>query len=281
MSDKKKIFIICIASIILIILFSLVYKNIISVTRANNIMSLEMENIAKENEEDVFSIQKVVLYSSAEYEDLSEEQNLQDVSIHQYTDLAIYISNNKDNDGSKRSFNTDYELTEENTIYELYIDDIKLETKSELGQKNINYKSPLDLGKYRNIDQSLERIDFKVIHENEENTNNYSSPVFFTDCSNPITLGMLNKNILEHCTASNEGTLALNGSILKNAGINLNDLKTKISFTIHLKNNLNEEFVCKVSIDNDLGDGANTIYDGFLMKVLSSEDLNLKFFKKP
>ena len=31
MSDKNKIFIICIASIILIILFSLVYKNIISV----------------------------------------------------------------------------------------------------------------------------------------------------------------------------------------------------------------------------------------------------------
>lgn len=281
MKDNKKIFLIVIASIILVLLCVFVYNRVIAVKRANNILSKEMEAISKENKEPVFSIQKVVLYSSAEYEDLSEEQNLQDVSIHQYTDLAIYISNNKENDGSKRSFNTDYELTEANTISELYIDEIKLETISELGTRYINYKSPLDLGKYRNIEQSSERIDFKIIHENKDNTNDYTAPVFFTDCSNPVTLGMLNKNILEHCTASNDGTLALNGSILKNAGVNLEDLKTRISFTIHLKNNLNEEFICKVAIDNDLGDGANSIYDGYLMKVLSSDDLDLKFFKKP
>ena len=87
--------------------------------------------------------------------------------------------------------------------------------------------------------------------------------------------------MLEHCTASNDGTLELNGTILKNAGVNLDDLRTKISFKVHLKNNLNEEFICNVVIENDLGNGTDTIYDGYLLKVLSEEDLNLKFLKTP
>ena len=109
-----------------ILIFKLisVYKNVVSVKRANSILTKEMESIAEKNKVPVFTLQKVVLYSSAEYEDLSAEQNLQDVSIHQYTDLAIYIRNNEDDDGSLRSKNTEYELTEENTISELYIDEI-------------------------------------------------------------------------------------------------------------------------------------------------------------
>ena len=241
-----------------------------------------MEAIVEENKNPVFTIQKVVLYSSAEYEDLSVEQNLQDISIHQYTDIALYISNDETQDGSKKAQNTEYELTEANTVSQLYIDEIKVESKNDLGLKLFNYKNPLEVGKYRTIEESVERIDFEVIHKNEENKNEYSKPTFFTDCSNPITVGMLNKNVLEHCTASNDGTLALDGSILKKAGVNLEDLQTVISFKVHLKNNLNEEFICNVVIENDLGNGTETIYDGYLLKVLSSEDLNnLKFFKKP
>ena len=281
MSDKKKIIITTVLLVVLIFLISILYVNVISVKRANNILSREMEKLVEENKESVFTIKKVVLYSSAEYEDLSEEQNLQDISIHQYTDIAIYISNDETQDGSIKAQNTPYKLTEENTVSELYIDDIKVESKSELGTKFINYKNPLDVGIYRNITETKDRIDFEVIHKNEDNKNDYSKPTFFTDCSNPITVGMLNKNILEHCTASNDGTLELNGSILKNAGIDLEQLDTKISFKVHLKNNLNEEFIANVVIDNDLGNGANTIYDGYLLKVLSSDDLNLKFLKKP
>ena len=66
------------------------------------------ETIVEENKEPVFTIQKVVLYSSAEYEDLSVEQNLQDISIHQYTDIALYISNDKTQDGSMKAKNTEY-----------------------------------------------------------------------------------------------------------------------------------------------------------------------------
>ena len=279
---KQKIIVLIIAIIVLIFMSSLVYRNVISVKRANNILAKEMETIVEENKEPVFTIQKVVLYSSAEYEDLSVEQNLQDISIHQYTDIAVYISNDNTQDGSMKAKNTEYELTEANTVSELYIDEIKVESKKNLGIKLFNYKNPLEIGKYRTIENSVERIDFNIIHKNEDNKKDYTNPTFFTDCSNPITVGMLNKNVLEHCTASNDGTLALDGSILKNAGVNLEELQTVISFKVHLKNNLNEEFVCNVVLENDLGNGTETIYDGYLLKVLSSEDLNnLKFFKKP
>ena len=272
MTDKRKI-----SLVILIFLLISVYNNVVSVKRANSILTKEMESIAEKNKVPVFTLQKVVLYSSAEYEDLSAEQNLQDVSIHQYTDLAIYIRNNEDDDGSLRSKNTEYELTEENTISELYIDEIKLVSDYDIGTKLINYKSPLDMGKYRTIDNTIERIDYKILHKNEENKNDYSEPTFFTDCSNPITLSILNKNVLEHCTANNDGTLKLDGSILKNAGVEPEKLNTKISLKIHLKNNLNEEFVANVVVDNEIDE---TIYEGFKMEVFSASDLDVKFFKK-
>lgn len=277
MTDKRKIVYLIISLVILIFLLISVYNNVVSVKRANSILTKEMESIAEKNKVPVFTLQKVVLYSSAEYEDLSAEQNLQDVSIHQYTDLAIYIRNNEDDDGSLRSKNTEYELTEENTISELYIDEIKLVSDYDIGTKLINYKSPLDMGKYRTIDNTIERIDYKILHKNEENKNDYSEPTFFTDCSNPITLSVLNKNVLEHCTANNDGTLKLDGSILKNAGVEPEKLNTKISFKIHLKNNLNEEFVANVVVDNEIDE---TIYEGFKMEVFSASDLDVKFFKK-
>lgn len=277
MTDKRKIVYLIISLAILIFLLISVYNNVVSVKRANSILTKEMESIAEKNKVPVFTLQKVVLYSSAEYEDLSAEQNLQDVSIHQYTDLAIYIRNNEDDDGSLRSKNTEYELTEENTISELYIDEIKLVSDYDIGTKLINYKSPLDMGKYRTIDNTIERIDYKILHKNEENKNDYSEPTFFTDCSNPITLSILNKNVLEHCTANNDGTLKLDGSILKNAGVEPEKLNTKISFKIHLKNNLNEEFVANVVVDNEIDE---TIYEGFKMEVFSASDLDVKFFKK-
>lgn len=277
MSDRRKIVYLVIAIVILVFLLISVYNNVVAVKRANSILSKEMENIAEKNKVPVFTLQKVVLYSSAEYEDLSPEQNLQDVSIHQYTDVAIYIRNNEDDDGSLRSKNTEYELTEENTISELYIDEIKLISDYEVGTKLINYKSPLDMGKYRTINDTIERIDYRILHKNEENKKDYSEPTFFTDCSNPITLSILNKNVLEHCTANNDGTLKLDGSILKNAGVEPEKLNTKLSFKIHLKNNLNEEFVANVVIDNEIDE---TIYEGFKMEVFSANDLDVKFFKK-
>ena len=249
--NKKRLILILL--IVLVVTFIIIYNAFMKVRRSNNIFAIESEKIYEENKDNLFSLDEIILFSNAEFEDLSPEQNLQDISIHQYNDIAIKIKANNENG-----------INEANTINELYIDNIKIESNKEgIGEKKFNYKRYLDFAKYRDIENNQDRIDFKVLHSNEEQVEEeYDNPTFFTDCSNPITLSLIYKNVLEHCTATNAGSLAYDGSILKNANINVENLESKVSFDIHLKNNLNEEFICKVSFYINLDEYGNSLYNG-------------------
>ena len=66
--------------------------------------------------------------------DNSSDQSLQDVSICQYSDLSIYIDNSE----------SSTDLTDENTVKELYIDNIVITSQSDIGTKILNYKNPLN-----------------------------------------------------------------------------------------------------------------------------------------
>ena len=249
--NKKRLILILL--IVLVVTFIIIYNAFMKVRRSNNIFAIESEKIYEENKDNLFSLDEIILFSNAEFEDLSPEQNLQDISIHQYTDIAIKIKANNENG-----------INEANTINELYIDNIKIESNKEgIGEKKFNYKRYLDFAKYRDIENNQDRIDFKILHSNEEQVEEEDdNPTFFTDCSNPITLSLIYKNVLEHCTATNAGSLAYDGSILKNANINVENLESKVSFDIHLKNNLNEEFICKVSFYINLDEYGNSLYNG-------------------
>ena len=148
----------------------------------------QMIGLSDNNENTIFSIQKIVLYSSANAIDNSKDQSLSDVSICQYSDIGIYIDNSQ----------TTSELTDENTVKELYIDNIVMTSKLDKGTKILNYKNPFSFGKYKEIESPINnRINFKIISTNKENeSNNYDEPTFFIDCSNPINLGYLNKDLL-------------------------------------------------------------------------------------
>ena len=124
-------------------------------------------------------------------------------------------------------------------------------------------------------------ILFNIARTNDEDKNaNYDQNVFYTDCSNPISLGYINKNILKGCQVSPElGTVAFDGSILESTGINLKDLKTKISFSINITNNYNEKFVCDLSVDIDLESEDEGIYSGYLIKMLNPEGDKYNFIK--
>ena len=249
--NKKRLILILL--IVLVVTFIIIYNAFMKVRRSNNIFAIESEKIYEENKDNLFSLDDIILFSNAEFEDLSPEQNLQDISIHQYNDIAIKIKANNENG-----------INEANTINELYIDNIKIESNKEgIGEKKFNYKRYLDFAKYRDIENNQDRIDFKILHSNEEQVEEeYDNPTFFTDCSNPITLSLIYKNVLEHCTATNAGSLAYDGSILKNANVNVENLEAKVSFDIHLKNNLNEEFICKVSFYINLDGYGNSLYNG-------------------
>ena len=229
----------------------------------------QMIGISDNNENTIFSIQKVVLYSNANAIDNSKDQSLSDVSICQYSDLGISIDNSQ----------TSSELTDENTVKELYIDNIVMTSKLDKGTKILNYKNPFSFGKYKEIESPINnRIDFKIVSTNKENeSNNYDEPTFFTDCSNPINLGYLNKDLLTKYSVSNESsTVTFNGKVLKEANISLDDINYNLKFTIHIVNNLNEKFSYNMNLDVNL-DG---IYDGYTYRAKSTSGNEYRFFRE-
>ncbi len=126
----KPIFL-CFFIIIIILLFA--YGNIISRNIKRKKFANENMKSYENNKEQVFKVEKILICSSANAVDFSEKQNLQDMSIYQYTDIAVYINNGD-------------ELTNKNTVKKLYIDNISLEGTSDIGKKSLNYKNILKFG---------------------------------------------------------------------------------------------------------------------------------------
>lgn len=255
--------------ILAIILLILYYNFIFADVFARNNFANQMVEIAEENESPIFSIQRILLYNSANAVDNSEDQSLSNMSISQFTDISIYIDNSQ----------TVADLTDENTIKELYIDNISITSKSENGTKILNYKNPLNFGKYQNIDEPEDdKIYFNIVNTNEENENhNYDEPTFYTDCSNPVSLGFLNKDLLTNYSVSNDSSsVSFNGKVLQEAGVNLDDINYTLNFTIHIVNNLNQKFAYNMKLDIDL-DG---IYDGYTYRGKNASGTQYYFFKE-
>lgn len=267
--NTRLAFIVLVAS--LFIVFLLYYNLIFSFVLAKNHFANEMIALADENEKPIFNIQKVLLYSNANAIDNSKDQSLKNVNICQYSDISIYIDNTS----------TISELTNENTIKQLYIDDIK--ATSVLGTKVLHYKSPLDFGKYKEILAPTDnRIDFNIINTNSENeSTDYSNPTFYTDCSNPITLGYVNNDILTNYSVSeSSSTITFNGKVLKEANINLDDINYTLTFKIHIVNNLNQKFSYNMNLNVNLNDENGGIYNGYIYKGKTTSGSEFNFFKE-
>ena len=273
MKTKEKginIYIVIAINVILLAVAIVAYNYIYQVELTKQSYAEEVEHFDNQNKEPVFKIGKIMLYSSAYAVDNSENGKLQDIDISQFTDIVVYVDNGAENG----------ELNPENTISEIFIDNIKMSSEKPSGDKIINYKNPEKCGKYEELENyKNDGILYRVVNTNSKNDDaRYDEPVFYTDCSNPISLGYINKNILENCAVSSTGgSISFDGSILKGANVDLDTLKTQITFTVHVKNNYNEEFICNISIDNDLNTPAREIDSGYLLKVLT--DHEFKFLK--
>lgn len=259
--------------ILAIVVLLLFYHFVLADVFSRNNFANQMIELSDENETSVFNIQKVLLYSDANAIDNSENHSLKNMSICQFTDLSIYLDNSSSNT----------ELTSENTIKELYIDNINMTSKSDIGTKILNYKNPMNFGKYKNIKElDNGRIDFKVINTNQENeSQNYSEPTFYTDCSNPITLGYLNKDIVTNYSVSDSSkSVSFNGKVLKEANVNLDDINYTLNFTIHIVNNLNQKFAYNMKLDVNLNDDNGGIYNGYTYKGKTTSGSEYRFFKE-
>lgn len=269
--NERLFFTVLIISLFIIILL---YHNLVfSTVFARNAFTNEMIEISDENENPIFNIQKILLYSNANAIDNSKDQSLKNMSICQYTDISIFIDN----------ISTVTELTDENTIKELYIDSIVVTSNGDVGNKILNYKNPLDFGKYKIVEEAPNnRIDFNIINTNSENeTTDYSKPTFYTDCSNPISLGYMNKDILTNYSVSGDSnSVSFNGKVLKEANVNLEDINYTLTFKIHIVNNLNQKFVYNMKIDVDLTDNNGGIYNGYVYKGKTVSGNEYRFFKE-
>lgn len=265
-------FILIVLIVILSILVYSYYNNIVFIQRGNNIFTKEAVSIYDDNKNPIFTIDKIILYSSASAIDNSKDEVLQDLDLYQYTDISIYINN-------KNFLN---QLTEENTISELYIDNIKIEAKNGIETRVLNYKNPKYFAAFKNLNAAEETIKYNVIHTNSDNEEqDYNIPTFYTDCTNPITLGYVNKRFLTNCKVPGTGAVSFDGTILKQANVDLEHLECTMSFTIHIKNNLDEEYRCDVKIDNNLDGNDGGIYTGYIMRVLNIDEFQYDFFKMP
>lgn len=268
-SEKKAIF------IAFVFLFSVIYGYwyfIFAPIMQSWKFADEAVAFVSDNSEPIFRIKEIILYSSGYGEDKSKGKILKDVDVHQFTDISILIDN--------KSYISD--LSNKNTVSELYIDNIKINKKSNAGNSAINYKNPYEFGKYNDSIENTNRIDFRILHTNADNENNdFTSPTFFTDCSNPITLGYLNKDIKTNCDLLNtKEKVEFNGKILKTADVNLDEISYELSFQIHLKNSLEQSYVYGVNLNIPLEDQNSSIYNGYIFKVMHNQSKFYYFLKE-
>ena len=245
----------------------ILYKHFMKEKFADNVVK-----IAEGNENAVFKVHKVMLYSSANAVDVTDTQALQGLHISQYTDIAIFLDNTS----------YIYDLTNENTVNQLYIDNIQIKVNGALGHPLLNYKNALDFAKYKDLQEPVDgRIDFNVMNTNSENeSNDYSTPTFYTDCSNPITLGFMNKDIVtDYAVSEGSNTVSFNGKILQEANVNLQDINYTLSFNINIVNNQNEKFIYNMKLNVDLSGNDGGIYKGYLYDNYTTSGEEYEFFK--
>ena len=215
----------------------------ISILMVAAVIMLIISNRTRQIENTIFSIDKIIIYNSAGIENTDNNQALTNLTINQFSDLSIFINNSSENSS----------LNASNTIKELYIDNIKISTLSNSDTpKVLNYKNSLSLGKYFSLENpENDRINFDVVQNNlNNNSKQYTNPTFYTDCSNPITLGYINKNVINNYSISkNKNTVSFNSKVLKNTTMNLDDISTTIKFTVHIVNNAGHKLSCNMKVD--------------------------------
>lgn len=218
------------------------------------------------NTEIPFKIKKQIFYSgilpkSTSYND-NENWNL---SISQYTDIAIYISP------------TTSSLNDSNTINSLYIDQIQFIKEPKIGTPSLYYQNPKKFATNTILSDYLieNHLNYNILNfDNEENYDYYSTPNFFTDCSLPITLKYVNSDILKNYKVSNSEPLIFNGQILKKSNVNLFDLEATLSFCINIVSNENKLYKYNMKIDIPIRYSDNSIFD---KDIYVSNDINESF----
>lgn len=246
---------------ILILLSQLVFTSLLNKLFFENYI----DNISKNNLSNTFTIDKIVFFSSCSSDTTINSNNTTSINnLMQFTDIAIFINNSNDN------------YTLENTLKSVSIKNISFNTMPHLGTPNLYFKGLTDFAKYTVTEDNLldSELDFSVSSEDEID---YSKPILFNNCANPITLSYVNSNIKNGYTINNtDNSIVYDGSLLQKCSVLLDDLNCSLSFTIYIENNLEEHFKCPVYLNIPLNNDSNSIYDGSYTYIYNP---NYEFYK--
>lgn len=170
-----------------------------------------------------FIINKIKYYSSANA--ISNTTNYQNpewnLKVYQFTDIALYLN---------RCENVDLN----NYITKICLDNFNLNSNN----TKVYYLNPNNFGNSildtNNIYCIEDVLEYNVINSsNIDNTQNYNIPIFFQDCSNPITIRIVTE-LSSNYQLPKEKTLRYNGSLINELGLNIKDLNNRISFTLKI-----------------------------------------------
>lgn len=217
------------------------------------------------NEETLFSIEKITYFSSCNASgDTNSNSSFTISDLYQYTDIAIFLNPVSE------------QLTKKNTLKSVTISEINYDVVPSIGKQNIYYKGLSDFAKPQFSEDNL-IMDSIKFETTSDSSIDYSKPVLYNNCANPITLCYVNSDLKEKYTFSNDiSNLTYNGSLLKMCGITLSSLNCQIGFTITITNNLDEIYSCPLILNIPLSTEQNTIYDGTL---IVKDTVNYKFIR--
>lgn len=251
--------------IVLLIVFSFIYFYFIRNIFIKKNFEKEYTSISSLNEDSPFSLNKIILFSSATTTSNGLNNSVWNQDISQYCDICIYLNNNSSN------------VADKNIAKQVYIDNISISTP-ELGSPCLYKKSVQDFGKSSFSEDKIisDRFDFNII--DTKKTINYDNNDIYNNLSTPLSIGFYNKNIKTNFLNS-DSQIESNGRILKKASIPEASIICYVSFNINIVNMLGEKYICNVNFSIPFTDEISSIYeDGYIKKEISNLD-NYKFLR--
>lgn len=260
---KKIIYIgiVIVLLLIIIVIFKIIYiKALNKKNFENSIMSF-----AEKNQETIFTIDKMVFFSSSDSRNkTSTTSNFSIENLYTYTDIAIFIDNNSE------------ENTIENTLKNLKITNIRFTKEPIIGQPNLYFKSINNFAKSEFEDSNLidKELNYEITSEDESTLN---GPILYNNCANPITVSYINQNIkTDYTITDTQNPLTYNGTLLKRCGIVISSIETSISFDIEIENNKNQKFRTTVYFNIPYEDATKSIFDG---NYTIKQNTNFNFYR--
>lgn len=246
---------------ILVFLFQKIYNNLLHKKTFEN----SMISFAEKNKKTIFSINKIVFFSSCDSKNkTSSPTNFTIENLYTYTDMALFINNNSE------------ENTTENTLKNVKISNIKFTKEPAVGNPNLYYKSINNFAKSELDEKNIidKELEFEITSEDEAD---FSKPVLFNNCANPITISYINQNIkTDYTMTDTQNPITYNGKLLERCGISMQTIETSISFDIEIENNENQKFKTTVYFNIPYEDEEKSIYDG---TITVKQDTNFNFYR--